>query len=292
MGGIVVIGSINYDILIKQPRFAEIGETITAEMVSTCGGGKGAVGDDYFGTFLVNELASFGVRTETIIHKKGSSGLGFVNYLETGQLLSTVYPGANGLITIDDIRAQRATIETADAVLLQAEIPRSVVEYAVKIAGETATSVFYNAAPIIPLSDDLLDNIDFMVMNEVEASWYCGGRIDSVAAAISLGRPFRDRYNNTIVITLGPAGSVIISADELIVVNPIDVPVVETTGAGDSFIGALAFMIARGGALKTAARVAASASSKTIQNPGGQSAMPTLQEVKELYTATYNMSLE
>jgi ribokinase len=165
MGGIVVIGSINYDILIKQPRFAEIGETITAEMVSTCGGGKGAnqavqaarlgadvhmigaVGDDYFGTFLVNELASFGVRTETIIHKKGSSGLGFVNYLETGQLLSTVYPGANGLITIDDIRAQRATIETADAVLLQAEIPRSVVEYAVKIAGETATSVFYNAAP-------------------------------------------------------------------------------------------------------------------------------------------------
>ena len=303
---IVVIGSINYDILLQQERLPRIGETVLIEDVHRCGGGKGAnqvvqvaklghravmvgaVGSDVFGDLLLEELSSYGVDTSCIMRKSPNSGLRIVNYITTGALLSNVYAGANNLITPSDIDCYKEIITGADLVIFQTEIPVETVEYGIQMAHDHGIRVVYNAAPVRPLRQSILGMIDVMIMNEAEAGYYFGEELNSPERALDLGIEFQKRYHNTIIVTLGPQGSVCIDSSQAFILNPIDVPVKETTGAGDSFVGALAVKMAEGADLGTACRFATAASSITIQKTGGQSAMPTLQEVSDLYTATYD----
>ena len=307
---IVVIGSINYDILMRQERLPKVGETILIEDVKLGGGGKGAnqavqiaklgthvsllgaVGDDVFGKLLLQELSSYNVDISDISIKDYSiSGLGIVNYVANGSLLSNVYPGANHLITKEDIEKHIDVIKQSSMVILQTEIPIETVEYAILLAKEYNIKVVYNAAPVKPLHEEVIQAIDYFVMNENEAEYYLDDILDSYEKTIELGKIFQKKYNNTTIITLGPKGSVLIDKESALIIDPIDVPVVETTGAGDSFIGALAVMVCEGQNIVEACRIATVASSLTIQKPGGQKSMPTLQELKDLYTITYKKNL-
>lgn len=307
---VVVIGSINYDILMKQERLPKVGETILIEDIKLGGGGKGAnqavqvakfdlpvsllgaVGDDVFGKLLLQELSSYNVDTSLMSVKENTtSGLGIVNYVADGSLLSNVYPGANNLVTIRDVDSHLETIKKSSMVILQTELPVETVEYAVMVAKKHNIKIMYNAAPVKALKEEVIEAIDYFIMNESEAEYYLHDVLDSYEKTIKLGKEFQKKYNNTTIITLGPKGSVLINENHSIVIDPIDVKVVETTGAGDSFIGALAVMVCEGKDIVTSCKVATTASSLTIQKPGGQKSMPTLQEVKELYTITYKENL-
>lgn len=303
---IVVIGSINYDILLHQNKLPAIGETVLIENIHMCGGGKGAnqavqvakldnpviliaaVGNDVFGDLLLEELSEHGIDTSYLMREGPDSGIGVVNYISGGQLLSNVYSGANSRIFPDNLDPYKDIIKNAALIILQTEIPVETVEYSITLAHEYGVKVVYNAAPVRELRSDILGLVDYLILNEAEASYYFGAEVDSPEKAITLGTEFQKRYNHQIVVTLGPKGSVFIGHESSFYVEPIDVPVVETTGAGDSFVGAFAKKISEGSDMLTACRFATAASSITIQSPGGQSSMPTLQEVIKLYTAIYD----
>lgn len=110
--------------------------------------------------------------------------------------------------------------------------------------------------------------------------------------AMDGAKRLQERLQNTIIVTMGPQGALVVSDDTATSIPPIDVPVVETTGAGDSFVGALAVMMSKQVPIIDACNVATCASSITIQKPGGQIAMPTLQEVMDLYTTVYEKEIQ
>jgi ribokinase len=302
---IVVIGSINYDILLHQDKLPAVGETVLIENIHMCGGGKGAnqavqvaklghpviliaaVGNDVFGDLLLEELSVHGIDTSYLMRKGSNSGLGIVNYISSGALLSNVYSGANSQIFPTDLNPFRDIIKNATLVILQTEIPVETVEYSIRLAHEYNVKIVYNAAPVRELHADVLGMVDYLIINEAEASFYFGAEVNSPERAIKLGIEFHKKYNHQIVVTLGPKGSVFIGNEQSFYIESIDVPVVETTGAGDSFVGAFAKKISEGSDMLVACRFATAASSITIQKPGGQSSMPTLQEVIKLYNSTY-----
>ena len=308
---IVVIGSINYDILMRQDRFPKVGETVLADDVKMSGGGKGAnqavqavklgarvtmigaVGEDVFGDILLHELDSYGVDTHLIKRVSGtSSGLGLVNYLPSGQLLSNVYPGANMHLGIEDIDAISSLIRSAAMIVLQTEIALDTLCHTISLAHEYGVPVMYNAAPAKELPPGILEKVDYLIMNEAEAEFHCLQSFSSVDMAMDGAKHLQKRLRNIIVVTLGPQGALVVSDDTAAHIHPIDVPVIETTGAGDSFVGALAVMMSKGIPITEACNVATCASSLTIQKPGGQMAMPTLQEVIDLYTTVYEKEIQ
>jgi len=308
---IVVIGSINYDILMRQDTFPKVGETVLADDVKMSGGGKGAnqavqavklgarvtmigaVGEDVFGDILLDELDSYGVETHLMKRVSGtSSGLGLVNYLPSGQLLSNVYPGANMHLGVDDIDKVSSLIRSASMIVLQTEIALDTLCHAISLAHEYRIPVMYNAAPAKELPDGILEKVDYLVMNEAEAEFFCRQSFPSVDMAMDGAKRLQERLQNTIIVTMGPQGALVVSDDTATSIPPIDVPVVETTGAGDSFVGALAVMMSKQVPIIDACNVATCASSITIQKPGGQIAMPTLQEVMDLYTTVYEKEIQ
>ena len=303
---ILIVGSINFDILIKQERFPKIGETLQALDAVTCSGGKGAnqaiqigklggnvgffgaVGNDIFGQVLVNSLSENNVDTALLLTKPGSSGLGVVNHIEGGQLTSTIVKGANYLLDSNDIDGALDSIRAAAFVVLQNEIPEEITERVIDIAHQNGSQVVLNAAPVRPIDDGVFDNVDYLILNEVEATYYLGYTVDSLDAAVRIGKEFANRHNLNLIVTLGPLGSVAISGPDVWKVAPIDVPVVETTGAGDSYIGALVFRLFQGENLGAACQFANCASSITIQAEGALSSMPNLEELMNLYNVVYN----
>ena len=302
----LVVGSINFDILVKQERFPKIGETLQATGAVTCPGGKGAnqaiqigklggnvgffgaVGQDIFSRALEKSLSDNNVDTSLLLTKPGSSGLGLVSHIEGGQLTSTIVKGANYLLIPEDVDDVVEAIRDASYVILQNEIPDDITEEAIEIASKNGTQVVLNPAPVRPIEDWVFDKVDYLILNEVEASYYLGETINNIDLAIQHGRSFAEKHNLNLIVTLGPLGSVAITGPDVYIVAPIDVPVVETTGAGDSYIGALVFRLSQGETLETACRFANCASSITIQAEGSLQSMPNLEELLDLHNAVYN----
>jgi len=221
-----------------------------------------------------------------------ASGLGLVNYLPSGQLLSNVYPGANMYLGADDIDSVSSVVRSASMIVLQTEIALDTLCHAISLAHEYKVPVMYNAAPAKALPDGVLEKVNYLIMNEAEAEFHCSQDFSSVEMAMDGTKRLQQRLGNTIVVTLGPQGALVVSDDTASYIPPIDVPVVETTGAGDSFVGALAVMMSERFPIIDACNVATCASSLTIQKPGGQIAMPTLQEVMDLYTTVYDKEIQ
>jgi len=298
---LVVFGSTNLDILFKQDRLHNVGETVLVKDAVVCGGGKGAnqavqmvrlgykprfvtaLGDDALADSLGRELQGYGLSLDEVITKEGSSGIGMVGFLTDGSLTSTVVAGANGKVTLQDVENRRGVFETCDYLIVQLELPVSAVERAIQLGAMAGARVILNTAPALPLSEATLRSLYILVANEVEAGYYLQADCADVQALLSAGAPFSLLYGLRLVVTLGPAGSVLFEAGEVTRIPALDVPVVETTGAGDSFVGALAVALADGWEIRDACRFATSASSLTIQNVGGQRSMPDKKAVLSLY---------
>ncbi|USG67000.1 ribokinase [Brevibacillus ruminantium] len=295
---IVVIGSLNMDIVVEAPRFPQVGETISGTKAHFIPGGKGGnqavaaarlgarthmvgmVGDDAFGGALIQSLAANQVITKRVTQTaEEPTGLASIMIAHEDNHI-VVVPGANALCLPENIEALEETIAAADIVLLQLEIPMETVVAAAEMAKRHGKTVILNPAPAQKLPDALLHSVDFMTPNRSELYLLTGidpygdGLEKAIDALLEMGP-------RCVVTTLGSAGSVYKEkGKELIAIPAHHVPVVDTTGAGDAFNGGLGYALSIGYGLDQAVRFAGKVSALAVTRFGAQAGMPTLDEVK------------
>lgn len=299
MKQVVVIGSLNYDIFLTLSQMPKIGETASASSASSCAGGKGAnqavqiaklgipvsmigrVGKDQMGNVLINSLTEAGVdigglkRTET-----AETGMGVVHVFPDGSVMAVISRGANYAITAADILQEEERIKKADLMVLQLEIPLEAVETAVEIAKKYSIKVLLNAAPAVELPENLIRSCDYFVVNEVEASFYAETELDSLEEAQRHIPALAEKYHNCWVCTMGKYGALVAGKGRAEQIPAMKTKVVETTGAGDSFVGGFSYGILQGMDEFEAGRFAAYCSAITIRNVGAQDSMPTRKQIK------------
>lgn len=288
MGNITVVGSINADLVTTSDCFPMVGETITGNTFTILAGGKGAnqavsaaklgadvsfigcVGDDTNGQFLLKNMENNQINT---------GGIEVLNDLPTGVAQITVarddntiifVPGANHLLTEAVVNKHIEMIYQADVVLLQLEIPLKTVEYVVELCAKKGIKVILNPAPSYDLAQSLLNNVTYLTPNEVELE-----KIFGEDRAVVL-----EKYPNKVIMTCGGEGAYYHNGSRVVNVKGLPVKVVDTTGAGDSFNGALAYALTKNYQLTDAIKFANKVASKTVQGLGAQTAMPTLQELQ------------
>lgn len=297
---ILVIGSLNYDIILEQGRLPEKGETYTVDRVTTGGGGKGAnqavqaakmgikttmfgaLGQDPFGDYLHRQLAAYGVDTTLIKRVSESTGLGINNVLPDGSLYANIVRGANHALTKSDIISLEPEIARSAIVIMQLEIPIDVTETAIRLARKHDCYTILNAAPALPISADALSMVDCLIVNEKEASYYAEAPISRVEDALVHCPGLYERIRDLVVITLGVNGSVLYDGKNKVLIPIRKVQAVDTTGAGDSYVGAFAAKIVTGTPYVEAAVYATLASSITVTRPGSQVSMPTAWDIEAL----------
>lgn len=295
-----VIGSLNYDIILKQERLPKMGETLTADSITFSAGGKGAnqavqasklgvrtymigaVGKDVFGDYLISSLEKFSVNTDFIKKVDVNTGMGIVNSFNDGKLISTISKGANFSITKGDIDAAKKIIAKSKIIIIQLEIPIDIIEYTCEIASENGCYIILNAAPAKKISDKILEKVNCLVVNEPEASFYSGEEIYDYDSAVKHCDKLFKKIKDLLIITLGENGSILYDGKNIIYVPANKVEVVETTGAGDSYIGAFTSKFISGAGIQEAAKFAALVSSITVMGIGGQDSMPAIGQIDTL----------
>ncbi|HKH11896.1 MAG TPA: ribokinase [Rubrobacter sp.] len=294
MADVFVMGSINQDFVLKVERRPKPGETVTDAVLSTHNGGKGAnqaaaaallgasvaflgrVGDDGFGGPLVRALEDKGVETALVAEAPGSStGTAFITVTADGENAITVAPGANRRLAPDDVDAARGAIGGATVLVAQMEVPRETVARAVEVAGEVGTRVILNLAPPFEVPRAVLEGLDVLVVNEHEAAFLLGEGVDGVDGAMAAAPRLVSLGPASVVVTVGADGAVFADGANAGHVPAPEAEVVDTTGAGDAFVGALAVRISRGDSLEEAAAYAARAGAAAVTREGAQGALPT-----------------
>ncbi|WP_406215214.1 ribokinase [Streptomyces canus] len=297
MTHIAVLGSTNMDLVTYVEKAPHRGETVTGREFRTIPGGKGAnqaiaaaragatvsmigaVGNDGFGTRLRSTLEHSGVTTDHLRTIEGPSGTAHIVVDDEGGNAIVVIPGANG--TVDHLApGDEGLIASADALLLQLEIPLAAILAGARTARAHGVRTLLTPAPAQPLPPELLDATDLLVPNEHEAATLTG-RSDPFAAGAAL----LDRVPR-VVITLGAAGSVYLTRDaEPLAVPAPHVTAVDSTGAGDTYVGALAVALGEERPIREAMTWAATAAALSVQREGASASMPYRSEIEARYTS-------
>jgi ribokinase len=289
----VVVGSLNADLVTEVPRIPLVGETRQATGLRRTTGGKGAnqavalarlgatvdmvgrVGADAEGAALLAHLAGAGVSVRHVATAVGeSTGLAIVMVDARGDNAIVVVPGANGTLAAESVPAARGAFTGCDVVVAQLEIPLSTVDAAMRAGAAAGALVVLNAAPARPLPDDLLGAVDVLVVNEHEAT-EIADLVDVRAAATELCR----RGPRAVVVTLGADGALMLAGDAHVKAGGFAVRPVDTSGAGDCFVAALAVALCERRPAADALRFANAAAAVAVTRPGTQVAMPTRAEV-------------
>lgn len=294
---IIVVGSSNYDIILNQDTFAVTGETVLANKMSICGGGKGAnqavqcaklgnktiflgsVGNDNMGDFLIKELDRYGLCTDYIKRSNLNSGVGIVNCIPDGEVRATVFTGSNFDITPLELRKHEELFKSCKILILQLEVPVDVVYEAIKMGEENSCYIILNAAPAKLLNLEYLKKVNCLIVNETEASFYLNKEITTYEDVLTNSKQLLSLSKDICIVTLGKKGSVLVEKNKCTKIDAKVVDVIETTGAGDSYIGAFATKMFEGGTLEEACNYATKVSSLTVQNIGAQSSMPTKLDI-------------
>lgn len=297
MKKILVIGSLNVDMVVKVPHMPAAGETILAGNMELVPGGKGAnqayaagrlgarvtmfgaVGSDSYADIEKNSLAAAGVDTSRLLVREGkSTGLAWITVNEAGDNSIVVIPGANATVTEQDIVDNEALLRDCDILLCQLEIPLKTVVYAAKRAKELGKTVILDPAPVPQeFPEELFSYIDIIKPNETEAAQLLGASVNGYEEASD---KLRAKGVKNVLITLGPKGAYINSETEGKHLMPVrQVPVVDTTAAGDSFTAALAVRLAAGSSLVQAVRYANEVAAIVVTRKGAQTSIPSADEV-------------
>lgn len=285
---VLVVGSINVDVVIKVKDIPAPGETVHGSDPIYLPGGKGgnqavsvahngarsvmvsAVGDDDFGKDALVSLRAYGVNVDQVETISGTTGAAYIYVDARGENSIVVAPGANGKVKADTIEQRIRNNANADSVILcQMELPLPVVEMAAKTASEIGARFILNLAPAIEIGDELLSACDPIIVNESEAELLSGQSIknlDDAKATISL----LTKRAKSAVITLGPDGAVFSDGAQVQHLPSEKVSVVDTTGAGDAFVGALAAAFANGADFESAVRAGLKAGAAAVQHFGAQ----------------------
>lgn len=294
---IVVVGSLNMDIVVKAERAPEMGETLLGDEVHFIPGGKGAnqavavarlgakvsmigaVGGDSFGEELRQSLEQNGVNASAVrIAAEESTGTASI-LLVQGDNQIVVVPGANACCLPEDVHQHEKLIAQADVVILQLEIPINTVIAAAELARKYGKIVILNPAPAQNLPAKLLECTDYITPNLSELGLLTGHEV-SDGAWESAVEELLNSGPGQVVVTLGAEGSAYMSRDGTVKREPAyRVSVVDTTGAGDTFNGSLAYALGMGAKLGEALSFAGAASALSVTKLGAQAGMPTYEEV-------------
>lgn len=253
MAEIIVVGSLNADLVVKSPRFPQPGETISGEDLKIIPGGKGAnqavaaarqgvdvtmigrVGSDNFGAFLVENLKSNRVDTSHVLADDSATGTAIIVVDANGQNSIVLSPGANGKVSPADVDS--ASFLNSKLILLQLEIPTPTVLRAAQKAREHGMTVLLNPAPAKSLPAELLANVDILIPNESELALLTGLPITDVSSAEVAAKEILKQGVKTVIVTLGSEGALLATGAQATQVGAYTVDVVDTTAAGDAFIG-------------------------------------------------------
>ena len=296
---IVVVGSINVDLMVRCPELPRPGETVSGAHFRIEPGGKGAnqalaaarmgaavalqgcVGDDDFGRTALIQLAAAGVDLAGVVSVPGcATGVAMVQVDARGQNSIIAVPGANAWLSAEHIDAGRAVIERAALMICQLETPLPVVPHAITRAREAGVSVWLNAAPAQPLPAALLEKIDLLVVNEGEAETITGRPVIGADMAGDVATALHNAGCGIVVITLGAVGVVWCDAQGVQYRRAQPVQAVDTTGAGDTFIGALAAAWESTKPLSEAIDLAQRAAAYSVGHQGAQAAMPWAEDLR------------
>lgn len=296
---ITVIGSINMDLVTSTNIIPRVGETVLGDSFHTIPGGKGAnqavaaarlgavvtiigcVGDDAFGKALIDHLNHEGIHTEKVeMVANTSSGIASITLSQSDNSIIVV-AGANNHVTPALIDKNEEVISNSHMLLLQLEIPVESVIRAVELAGKHQIPVILNPAPIQRLPKELLEKVDFLTPNEHEQ--------ELLLTSINGSKEDLDKLKAKCIVTKGSKGVVVYQNGE-VEIPSFQVEAVDTTGAGDSFNGALAFALCEGLQLEDACQFANAVGAISVTKLGAQSGMPTRNEV-EAFLRLHHISL-
>ncbi|MGK5053901.1 ribokinase [Janthinobacterium sp. RB2P8] len=301
---IVVIGSINMDLVLRVPRMPLPGETLTGGAFRTIPGGKGAnqavacarlsgkvaaggqqvamvacVGDDAFGTTLRSALVGDGIIDSHVTTLPGvASGIASILVDDKGQNSIVIAGGANDLLSPAHIDAAQGLIEQADIVVLQLETPMATVVHAIKLARSLGKTVVLNPAPAASLPEGVLELVDYLIPNEIEAAMLAGVSPQG-ADAKALAAALQKLGSDNVIITLGSKGVYAALYGGEFTFPAEVVQAVDTTAAGDTFIGGFVAGLASGMDEAEAIQQGQRAAAWSVTKPGAQTSIPHLHEL-------------
>ncbi|HEX6499048.1 MAG TPA: ribokinase [Micromonosporaceae bacterium] len=303
MTNVFVVGSANVDLIARVPHLPAPGETLLCSESATRPGGKGAnqavaasrlgarttiyaaVGDDAFGGRVRASLDDEGVCVDRVIQVAGvATGIAMIVVSDQGENSIVVAPGANHRLDVDTLRGLEDELTPGDVVVVQLEIPLATCVEAARLARRAGARVVLNAAPLPEPGDlcfaDLLGTVDVLVVNEGEALALADQAppVDGTGWGRLAGN-LRKLGPSACVVTLGGDGAVAVDDSGVYAHPAYPVDVVDTTGAGDAFCGALAVGLARGEPLSTAMRRGCAAGALATSRLGAQTALPTVDEL-------------
>lgn len=283
---ITVVGSINMDLVVRTNHFPKQGETVLGDLYTTIPGGKGAnqavaaarlgnkvqmvgaVGTDAFGDVLMDGLDKEGVQIEHVKQLDGMSGIANI-LLSEGDNRIIVVPGANHLLQEEEMDALESLFAASDFVILQLEIPHSVVQRTLEICHRLGTPTILNPAPAPGYRQEMQPYWTYLTPNESEAEELFGPEWEQAL----------EQFPNRLIVTLGKKGARYFDGTKHMTVEGYETKAVDTTGAGDTFNGALGVALAEQLPFEEAVRFANAAASLSVEKMGAQGGMPKREEV-------------
>ncbi|MGO4309921.1 ribokinase [Pseudomonas sp. KB_15] len=300
---VVVIGSLNMDLVTRAPRLPKGGETLIGESFATVSGGKGAnqavaaarlgaqvsmigcVGNDAYGEALRGALLAEQIDCQAVSTVDGSSGVALIVVDDNSQNTIVIVPGANGALSAEAIDRFDSVIQAADVLICQLEVPDASVGHALKRGRELGKTVILNPAPVSrPLPSDWYASIDYLIPNESEASALSGLSVGSLETAQAAATRLIAMGAGKVIITLGVQGSLFADGQRFEHFPAPVVKAVDTTAAGDTFVGGFAAALAAGQDEVQAIRFGQVAAALSVTRAGAQPSIPVLSDVQAFNT--------
>jgi ribokinase len=290
------------DLVVPLSRLPRSGETVIGDRLQRFPGGKGAnqavaaarlgaevamvgrVGTDSFGDELLTNLKKDGVSIEGVEHDPNEpTGAALILVEEGGENMIAVARGAGRMVGEADVSRATKGLRERDVLLLQLEIPMAAVAAAARAGNAAGARVILNAAPAAPLEAGLVSQLEVLVINELEAEAFLGRPAANPVQAEEAARAAVAMGAQSAVVTLGAAGAVLAQGNSIHRMKAQRVEAVDTTGAGDAFVGALAAALAAGAALVEAAELAGAAGAAAVTKPGAQASLPRPEDLRRLF---------
>jgi ribokinase len=297
---IAVVGSNMVDLVTYVDRMPVKGETVEAPSFEMGHGGKGAnqavaaaklgaevvmvtaVGDDMFADATIRNLEAVGVDTSHVRRVAGKpSGVAPIIVEPSGENSILIVKGANADLSPADIERAAEDLKTCDLILLQLEVPLETVYAAIAFGKRHNVKTVLNPAPATPALDvDRIRDVTFFIPNETELAILTGMPVDTEASIVTAARSLLDKGFETIIVTLGSRGALLTTKTDARRIEPVSVKAVDTTGAGDAFVGSFARFFAAGMPLEAALKLAARYAADSVTRRGTQKAYATADEFK------------
>ena len=294
---ILVIGSINMDLVVKVERMPKAGDTVLGTDVENFAGGKGAnqavaaakaggsvsmmakLGNDSYGKELLLGLEDVGIDTGLVETEIGSSGIAFITIDAKGENMIVVSSGANRKITIQDLG--KINFSEYKFLVLQLEIPLNVVKKSLEVAKANNLKTILNVAPAQILDDEIIKNTDFLILNEGEAALLANKDVYDKETATAAAKSLIVDGASSVIVTLGADGLIWQSPESSGSLDAHRVNVIDTTAAGDCFCGALAVALSENKSLKQALEFANAAAALATTKKGAQPSLPSRAEIEK-----------